>query len=96
MSKFDNIVIPETNRLYSSETQFVYIDRIYGGVHKSDKRLIQKDGTTYKGRIDKRSIKLKDGTLGMVHCTADNRWFDRCGMPIDKPKNLITRKSGDE
>ena len=32
----------------------------------------------------------------MVHCTADNRWFDRCGMPIDKPKNLITRKSGDE
>ena len=55
-----------------------------------------KDGTTYKGRIDKRSIKLKDGTLGMVHCTADNRWFDRCGMPIDKPKNLITRKSGDE
>jgi hypothetical protein len=24
--------------------------------------------------------------------TADNRWFDSCGMPISKPTNLITHK----
>ena len=89
--KFEEIIIPESNKVDDK-----IIDRIYGGLHKSDQRLIQKDGTTYKGRIDKRSIKLKDGTLGIVYCTADNRWFDRGGMPIDKPKNLITRKSGDE
>jgi len=24
--------------------------------------------------------------------TADNRWFDKQGMPISKPTNLITHK----
>ena len=54
--------------------------------------LIQKNGSEYKGRIDKKSIKLSDGTLGHVHVTADNRWFNNCGMPINKPTNLITHK----
>ena len=86
-----DIIIPESNKIYSSETKFVTYDRIYGNIYKQLK-LIQKNGTEYKGKIEKKSIKLKDGTLSYVHKTADNRWFDRCGMPIKKPTNLITHK----
>ena len=85
--------IPETNRIYNdnSDTKFVAFDRIYGNIYKQLK-LIQKNGSVYKGKIDKKSIKLSDGTLGYVHVTADSRWFDRQGMPITKPNNLITHK----
>ena len=69
----------------------IYIDRIYTNLHK-DVELINKDGSDYSGRIDKRAINLDDGTLGHVYVTADTRWFDRCGMPIDKPTNLVTHK----
>ena len=86
-----DIIIPESNKIYSSETKFVAYDRIYGIIYKQLK-LIQKDGTEYKGKIEKKSIKLKDGTLSYVRVTADNRWFDRGGMPIKKPTNLITHK----
>ena len=84
-------IIPESNKIYSSETKFVSYDRIYGNIYKQLK-LIQKNGTEYTGKIEKKSIKLEDGTLSFVHKTADNRWFDRCGMPIKKPTNLITHK----
>ena len=85
--------IPETNRIYNdnSDTKFVAFDRIYGIICVF-LVLVQKNGSTYKGRIDKKSIKLSDGTLGHAHVTADNRWFDSCGMPISKPTNLITHK----
>ena len=85
--------IPETNRIYKngSETKFVAYDRIYQNLHKS-LTLIQKNGTTYTGKIEKKSIKLENGTLSFVHKTADNRWFNRTGMPISKPTNLITHK----
>ena len=86
----DNI-IPETNKIYSSETKFVAYDRIYGNIYKQ-LRLIQKNGIEYKGKIEKKSIKLENGTLSFVHVTADNRWFDKAGMPIDKPTNLISHK----
>ena len=84
-------IIPESNKIYSSETKFVSYDRIYGNIYKQLK-LIQKNGTEYTGKIEKKSIKLEDGTLSFVHKTADNRWFNRTGMPIDKPINLITHK----
>ena len=42
------------------------------------------------GKIDKKSIKLSDGTLGHVY-NVKNKWFDRTGLPIDKPENLVTR-----
>ena len=85
--------IPETNKIYKdgSDTKFVAFDRIYQNLHKS-LTLIQKNGTTYIGRIEKKSIKLEDGTLSFVHKTTDNRWFNRSGMPISKPTNLITHK----
>jgi len=84
-------IIPESNKIYSSETKFVSYDRIYGNIYKQLK-LIQKNGTEYTGKIEKKSIKLEDGTLSFVHKTADNRWFNRTGMPIDKPTNLISHK----
>ena len=84
-------IIPETNKHYINETEFVAYDRIYGNIYKQLK-LIQKDGTEYKGKIEKKSIKLENGTLSFVHVTADNRWFDKAGMPIDKPTNLISHK----
>ena len=84
-------IIPESNKIYSSETKFVSYDRIYGNIYKQLK-LIQKNGTEYTGKIEKKSIKLEDGTLSFVHKTADNRWFNKTGMPISKPTNLITHK----
>ena len=84
--------IPETNKIYLNDgSKFDAYDRIYSNLHKS-LTLIQKNGSEYKGRIDKKSIKLLDGTLGHVYMTADNRWFDKQGMPISKPTNLITHK----
>tara|TARA_B110001454_G_scaffold169317_1_gene159599 strand:+ start:500 stop:763 length:264 start_codon:yes stop_codon:yes gene_type:complete len=69
----------------------IYIDRIYTNLHK-DIELVNKNGSQYKGKIDRRSIKLSDGTLGHAYVTADNRWFNNSGMPINKPVNLITHK----
>ena len=79
----DNI-IPESNKRGDE-----VIDRIYGSITGSLK-LILKDGSTYDGKIDKKSIKLSDGTLGYVY-NVKNKWFDRMGLPIDKPENLVTR-----
>jgi hypothetical protein len=77
-------IIPESNKRGDE-----VIDRIYGSITGSLK-LILKDGSTYDGKIDKKSIKLSDGTLGHVY-SVKNKWFDRMGLPIDKPENLVTR-----
>jgi hypothetical protein len=79
----DNI-IPESNKIGDK-----VIDRIYSDIHGGLK-LILKDGSKYEGKIDKRAIKLDDGTLGHVY-NVKNKWFDRMGLPIDKPDNLVTR-----
>lgn len=92
-NKNNEIIIPETNKKWVSDDKFVYIDRIYGSIFNQD-RLVLKDGTVYEGKIQKRSIKLEDGTLGHVYF-ANNKWFDRTGMPIDKPNNLVTRGDND-
>jgi len=67
----------------------IYIDRLYGGIYGNVK-LINKNFTEYKGKIHKRSIVKKgiDGNNFRSHVyeTHDGRWFDRSGMPIDKPK----------
>lgn len=70
------------------------IDRIYGApASGGDDKLINKDFTEYKGKIHKRATSVKDldGSRFRSHCfvTDDNRWFDRCGMPIEKPNNLL-------
>ena len=76
----------------------IFIDRIYGS--DNTRRLIQKDGSVYQGTITKRRIIVKgiDGNNFSSHVyeTADGRWFDRGGMPIEKPNNLDTRKKEEE
>ena len=71
--------------------QPIFIDRIYGT--DNTRRLIQKDGTVYGGTLTKRRITVKrlngEGSFNShVWETADGRWFDRGGMPIDKPAQL--------
>tara|TARA_B100001057_G_scaffold391184_1_gene399317 strand:+ start:261 stop:584 length:324 start_codon:yes stop_codon:yes gene_type:complete len=73
----------------------VFIDRIYGT--GPTQRLIQKDATVYQGTITKRRITVKrltrEGSFNShVWETADGRWFDRGGMPIEKPEQLINDK----
>ena len=62
-------------------------DRVYGGL--SDYKLINKDGTTYEGKLTHkyRLLKGHDGKNFKSRCTvsADGRWFDNGGMPIDPP-----------
>jgi hypothetical protein len=65
------------------------IDRIYGSPASGGTlRLVNRDYTTYKGAITKKSITSKgiDGNNFRTHVyvTDDNRWFDRAGMPISK------------
>ena len=49
-------------------------------------------GTVYKGKLyDKRRlIKGSDGKNFYSKCTvtADGRWFDNCGFPIEPPKQV--------
>jgi hypothetical protein len=79
-------VIPESNKIGPNGEA---MDRIYGSI-TGQLTLILKDGSTYGNKIDKRSIKLSDNTLSYVY-NADKKWFDRMGLPIDKPDNLVTR-----
>ena len=75
--------------------QPIYIDRIYGV--GPTQRLIQKDGTVYNGTLTKRRIvcEFASGERFNSHVweTGDGRWFDRSGMPIDKPAQLDKEKS---
>lgn len=83
--------------LVSNKINGEMIDRIYGGGHLR-MRLMQKDGTEYKGSIKTKTI-TKTSTDGSrfksyVHVTDDGRWFDRAGMPIDAPKK-VDEEDGD-
>ena len=74
------------------------VDRIYGG-GAIPLRLVQADYSTYKGNISKVSIMVTspvDNSKFRSYCykTDDGRWFDRGGLPIDKPKQ--TTKEDDE
>ena len=65
-------------------------DRIYGGLTQI--KLIQKDGTEYLGKITKKR-RLRKGLNGNnfyqeIRVTADGRWFDNGGFPIDPPTKV--------
>ena len=79
--------------------EYIMIDRVYGSLY--DDHLLQKDGTTYNGKLYKkrRLITRKDTITGEKNnfyssctCTADGRWFDNCGMPIEAPSRLEPEK----
>ena len=85
----ETVIIPESNKIGDKIR-----DRIYQDLYKN-MELINKDGSVYTGKITKRTITCK-GYTSFVHTTADGRWFNKAGMPIDKPKNLITRKEQED
>ena len=70
----------------------LYIDRMYSDLFGGH-TLIQKNHKEYTGKIHKkrRLVKGTDGNSFYSTCymTADNRWFDNCGMPIEAPKNSL-------
>ena len=75
--------------------EYIMIDRVYSSLYED--HLLQKDGTTYIGKLYKkrRLIVSKDTMTGekknfFSPCTstADGRWFDNCGMPIEAPTQL--------
>ena len=74
----------------------IYIDRLYsdlfGGI-----TLIQKNHREYPGRIHKKRRLISRKSINgdnisfysVCYMTADNRWFDNCGMPMEAPKNSL-------
>jgi len=79
--------------------EYIMIDRVYGSLY--DSHLLQKDGSTYSGKLysKRRLIVRKDPITGeksnfYSHCTstADGRWFNNCGMPIEAPAKLEPEK----
>ena len=81
----------------SDGDEYIMIDRVYGSIFKGGERLLQADGTYYKGKLyNKRRLCVsKDPTTGEkrnfyspCRVTADGRWFDNGGLPIEAPKNL--------
>ena len=78
--------------------EYIKIDRVYGGLY--EQQLHQADGTIYKGKLHKkrRLITNKDITgeqdnfYSRCIVTADGRWFDNGGMPIEVPTKLEPEK----
>ena len=81
--------------------EYIMIDRIYGSIFKGGERLLQADGTVYKGKLyTKRRLlvskdpitKDKKNFYSPCIVTADGRWFDNSGMPIEAPEKLEPEK----
>ena len=79
--------------------EYIMIDRVYGSLYED--HLLQKDGSTYSGKLYKkrRLITRKDPITGDKNnfysactCTADGRWFDNTGFPIEAPAKLEPEK----
>ena len=74
----------------------IYIDRLYsdlfGGI-----RLIQKNHKEYLGKVHKKRRLISKKSINgdnisfysVCYVTADNRWFDNVGLPIEAPKNSL-------
>jgi hypothetical protein len=71
-------------------------DRIYGNP-SGQLRLVNADYTEYKGNIKKKQL-IKKGTDGnnfksFCYVTDDGRWFDRGGMPILPPDDVVEEET---
>tara|TARA_B100000427_G_scaffold252306_1_gene215611 strand:- start:1253 stop:1777 length:525 start_codon:yes stop_codon:yes gene_type:complete len=84
--------------------EFIYIDRVYGSIWQNKQELVQKDGTVYQGKLyrkrrlmkTKNSLGEKTNYYSSCTVTADGRWFDNGGLPIEAPKNLEPEKKKTE
>jgi hypothetical protein len=83
--------------------EYIMIDRVYGDLWNTG-RLQQKDGTVYNGKLYKkrRLLTRKDPITGeksnfysACTSTADGRWFDNQGLPIEAPAQLEPEKKPD-
>ena len=80
--------------------EYIMIDRVYGSIFKDGQTMRQADGTVYKGKLysKRRLIERKnihsEITRFYSRCTvtADDRWFDNGGLPIEKPTKLEPEK----
>ena len=78
--------------------EYIMIDRVYGSLY--GQTLMQKDGTEYKGKLyNKRRLITSKSFMGenksfYSRCTvtADGRWFDNGGLPIEAPTKLEPEK----
>ena len=76
--------------------EYIWIDRVYGSIFKGGSTLRQANGTNYQGKLySKRRLIERKNLHGEVtrfysKCTvtADDRWFDNGGLPIEKPTKL--------
>jgi hypothetical protein len=81
--------------------EFIKIDRVYGSLY--DSSLHQKDGSLYTGKLysKRRLITGKNAQGEKVNfysactSTADGRWFDNSGFPIEAPTKLEPEKQPD-
>ena len=80
--------------------EYIWIDRVYGSIFKGGSTLRQANGTDYQGKLySKRRLIERKNLHGEVtrfysKCTvtADDRWFDNGGLPIEKPTKLEPEK----
>ena len=84
--------------------EYIMIDRVYGDLWNTG-RLQQKDGTIYSGKLyrKRRLLVRKDPITGeksnfysACTSTADGRWFDNQGLPIEAPTQLEPEKQKTE
>jgi hypothetical protein len=76
--------------------KIIYIDRIYSDLFGGIK-LIQKNHKEYTGKIHKKRRLISRKSINgdnisfysVCYVTADNRWFDNVGLPIEAPKNSL-------
>ena len=82
--------------------EYIMIDRVYGSLY--DDHLLQKDGSIYNGKLyrKRRLMTRKDpmtnektNFYSACVSTADGRWFDNCGFPIEAPTKLEPEKKPD-
>ena len=81
--------------------EYIMIDRVYGGLYSEE--LHQADGTRYQGKLyQKRRLvtskdpftKEKKKFYSRCTATADGRWFNNGGLPIEPPKEIENEKQG--
>ena len=74
----------------------IYVDRIYSDLFGGIK-LIQKNHREYPGKIHRKRRLISRKSINgdnisfysVCYVTADNRWFDNVGMPMEAPKNSL-------
>jgi hypothetical protein len=87
----------ESNRIgpWSDKLQdFTFVARMYGGLHQGQQRVVEADGSHYKGTITRRKVSRPrlDGSGNFwqtFYELGDGRWFDNSGILCEKPKSKI-------